>query len=106
MVLTSGADGFYEKNNSFNAVAIGDIDMAFCRLSSQSGRAPVFEIVGLPYAFPSLHAIFEKCRDGLDDFLDKEANKFGVKIITVGYAHYAHFFTRNRKNTRCPDSRR
>jgi TRAP-type C4-dicarboxylate transport system substrate-binding protein len=88
--------GFYEKNSSFNAVAIGDIDMAFCRLSSQCVRVPVFEIVGLPYAFPSLDAIFKKCRDGLDDFLDKEANKFGVKIITVGYAHYAHFFTKNR----------
>ena len=92
----SDATGLYEKSSRFNAVAMGDIDMAFCRLSNQRAGVPVFEIVGLPYAFPSLDAIFKKCREGLDDFLDKEANKFGVKIITVGYAHYAHFFTKNR----------
>jgi len=95
-IKISDATALYEKNSSFKAVAMGETDMAFCRLSSQRDEVPVFEIVGLPYAFPSLDAIYKRCREGLDDFLDKEANKFGVKVVTVGYAHYAHFFARNR----------
>lgn len=86
----------FESAENFDAVADGSIDMAFARLYEEDDRVPVFGVLGLPYAFYSLKAVMDHCRGGLDNFLDKEANTMGVKIVCVGFIDYVQCFYKNK----------
>jgi C4-dicarboxylate-binding protein DctP len=86
----------FKITENFDAVAEGAIDMAFNGLFGEEGKVSLFGVLGLPYVASSLEAVMESCRGGLDAFLDKEAHKVGVKIVSVGFANYAQCFTKNK----------
>lgn len=87
------ASQLYNIMQTFDAVSEGAVDMGFNGLFGENRKNPVLGATGLPYVFPSFDATMKSCRGGLDDFMDKEANKLGVKVVAVAFTDYAQWFT-------------
>jgi TRAP-type C4-dicarboxylate transport system substrate-binding protein len=96
------ASQLYKITEAFDAVSEGAVDLAFNGLFGERGKNPAFAVLDLPYAFSSFEAIHDSCRQGLNDLLDKEANKLGVKVISTAFGDYAQPFT-TKKLLKMPD---
>jgi TRAP-type C4-dicarboxylate transport system substrate-binding protein len=96
------ASQLFKITETFDAVAEGAVDLGFNGLFGERGKNPAFAVLDLPYAFASFEAVRDSCRGGLNDLLDKEANKLGVKVISTAFGDYAQPFT-TKKPLRMPD---
>ena len=93
------ASQLFKITETFDAVAEGAVDLGFNGLFGERGKNPAFAVLDLPYAFASFEAVRDSCRGGLNDLLDKEANKLGVKVISTAFGDYAQPFTTKKPLT-------
>lgn len=87
------AGQLYTNVQAFDAIGEGAIQLSTEGLFGESGKIPVTAIYNLPYVFNSFEGLVNAGKGGLDEIMNVETEKKGVKVVSICFIDQAQWFS-------------